>query len=184
MLIPMIDKLPDATARIRYRGEGAAANSALSDQPEPTLDLVEPGAVGGGVMNMKTLMSCKPAAHSGVFVSGVVVHDRMQIKLAGHRGIDMPQEAQEFLMSVARLPLSEHRAVGHIQRCEQGGGAMAVVLVSDALQISQTDRQDRLVRSSAWICLFPSTHSTRALSGGFAARRLPSPRFITDRQKP
>ena len=52
MLIPMIDILLDATAQIRDRGEGVAANGALSDQAEPTIDLVEPGAVGGRVVNM------------------------------------------------------------------------------------------------------------------------------------
>jgi TonB dependent receptor len=45
VLIVMFDELMDFAFQIRHRVEGAAADRALRDQPEPALDLIEPGGV-------------------------------------------------------------------------------------------------------------------------------------------
>jgi len=61
-------------------------------------------------------------------------------------------------MAMAGLALGDDRAVEHVEGSEQGGCAVALVVVGDALDVAEPMR--------AWIWLFSSTQSTTALSGG------------------
>jgi hypothetical protein len=79
MLIPVGDEALDLAAQIGDRGEGAAADRALSDQAEPTLDLVQPGGIRGCVMQMKTRMTRKPGFDSGVFMVAVVIDNHVHV---------------------------------------------------------------------------------------------------------
>lgn len=56
----------------------------------------------------------------------------------------MPEERQKRLMTVLGLALSEYGAVGHVERGEQGRGAVAHGVVGDALDIAEAHRQHRL----------------------------------------
>ena len=67
---------------------------------------------------------------------------------------------------MAGFALGDDRAVEHVEGGEQGGGAVALVVVSDALDVAEPHGKQGLVRSRAWIWLFSSTQSTTALSGG------------------
>ena len=58
--------------------------------------------------------------------------------------IDPPQEAEELLIAVVGLALSDHRPSGHIQRGKQGGGAMADGVMGDALHVTQSHGQQGL----------------------------------------
>ena len=77
-------------------------------------------------------------------------------------------------MSMTRLALRQDRAVAQIERGEQGGGAVTLVIMGDVLNIAQPDRQHRLgaferldprLRGGR-LWLFSSTQKTSALSGG------------------
>ena len=57
-------------------------------------------------------------------------------------------------------------AGGYFQRGEQGGGAVADVVVGLFLRQPGADRQDRGGRLNAWTCDFSSTHNTTAFAGG------------------
>jgi hypothetical protein len=46
MLVVMLGKLTDLALQIANRIEGAAAERLVTDKREPTLDLIEPRAVG------------------------------------------------------------------------------------------------------------------------------------------
>ena len=53
----------------------------------------------------------------------------------------MIEEFQKFLVAMARFALGDHRAVQHVKRGEQRGGAVPVVVVGYPLDISEPHRQ-------------------------------------------
>ena len=58
--------------------------------------------------------------------------------------LQMAEEGEKLLMQMTRLAFVEHRAGGDIEDNKQGGGAMADVMMGDALDITQAHRQHRL----------------------------------------
>ena len=66
--------------------------------------------------------------------------------------------------------LGDHRAARQVQRREQAGGAVADVVMGAPFWGRGQHRQAPGVRSRAWICVFSSTQSTTARSGGFMYR--------------
>nr|CUV26411.1 protein of unknown function [Ralstonia solanacearum]CUV36738.1 protein of unknown function [Ralstonia solanacearum]CUV41950.1 protein of unknown function [Ralstonia solanacearum]CUV62987.1 protein of unknown function [Ralstonia solanacearum] len=79
-----------------------------------------------------------------MLVGGIVVDDKVHIKIVGHRTVDVIQKGDEFLMPVTRLALRNHFAGGGIERCKQRCCAMANVIVRDALDVTKPHRQQRL----------------------------------------
>ena len=69
-------------------------------------------------------------------------------------------------MPVAGHAFADDRAVEHVQSRKQGGGAIALVVMGHRPARPFFIGNPGWVRSSAWIWLFSSTDSTRALSGG------------------
>ena len=63
-----------------------------------------------------------------MFVCRVVVADDMNLLILGHGIVDLTQELQPFLMAVSLLALAIHLAIGDVQRGEQGGCAVALVV--------------------------------------------------------
>ena len=69
--------------------ERAATDSALSDEGEEAFDLVEPGSVGGGEVNVPTRTACEPSSDLGMLVGSIVVDDEMDVELGRHIGLDV-----------------------------------------------------------------------------------------------
>jgi len=126
MLVPIGDEAFDLAAQVGDRGEGAAADRALSNQAEPALDLVQPGGIGGCVMQVKTRATREPGFDFGVFVRAVVIDDQMYVQFLGHFALDVTHEGEELPVSMTRLTLREYLAIGDIQRCKQGGRTVTV----------------------------------------------------------
>jgi hypothetical protein len=80
----------------------------------------------------------------GVLVGGVLVEDDVDVEIRRHRLVDGAQEAEELLVPVARAALCQGGAVEPVEGGEQGGGAMAEVVVGHPLDISEAQRQQRL----------------------------------------
>jgi len=97
-----------------------------------------------GVMDVVARSSSEPALHFGMLVGCVVVHDQMNIKRFGDVGVNMSQELQELLMSMAAFIPTDDFSRGNIQGREQGGGAVADVIVSHTFDIAQPQRQHGL----------------------------------------
>lgn len=93
---------------------------------------VEPGSPG------------EPGLDLGVFVGAVVVDDEMDVQVFGDAVVDVPQEGEELLVPVAPLALGEHRTGRHVEGGEQGGGAMADVIVGDAIDVAESHGQQGL----------------------------------------
>ena len=74
-------------------------------------------------------MFVQPGPHGGVFVGGVVVEDQVNPQLGGDLAVDGAQELHELLMTVPGQAPSDDRAGEHVQCREQGGSAVALVVV-------------------------------------------------------
>ena len=61
-----------------------------------------------------------------------------------------------------------NRVVEYVQRSEQGGGAVVLIVLGDCLRIQPLYLKPCLVCPNAWVCDFSSTDSSTAGSGGFA----------------
>ena len=131
----MLDELINFALQVWHGVEGAAADGALRDQPEPALYLVEPGGVRRSVVQMKARTIGEPGFDPGMFMSAVVVDDQMDSQMLRNIRFNVAQKTQELLMPMPSLALRKDLAIGDIQGGEQGRGAMAnvVVGVSDFL---------------------------------------------------
>src|SRR2546430_8516857 len=94
--------------------------------------------------NVPARMPGEPGFHPSMFVRAVVVDDQVDVELLRDAVLDTPQKGEELLMAMARLAIGQHRAVEHIERCEERRGAMALVIVRDPFDIPQPERQHRL----------------------------------------
>ncbi len=49
----MLDEVVDSGDQVFDAPETTSSNRLLGDEPEPTLDLIEPGGVGGSVVDVE-----------------------------------------------------------------------------------------------------------------------------------
>jgi len=144
LFIVLFDESVDLSGQLLDAGERPPANGLLRDQPEPALDLVQPGGVGGRVVHMIARPPGQPGRDLGMLVRAVVVDDEMDIEGVGHAGLNVAQEGEELLVAVARVALGQDFAGGDVQGGEQGGGAVPDIVVGDPLDIAESHRQHRL----------------------------------------
>src|SRR5262245_44399432 len=112
----------------------------------------------------------EPFAHFRVFVSGVVVNDGIDPLSLGKMRVDVIEEADELLMPVALHVATDNGAVENVEGGEQGGCAVAFVVVGHRPGAPRLHRQSRLGAVRAWIWLFSSTERTTAWAGGLMYR--------------
>ncbi len=95
-------------------------------------------------MNVKSGTPCQPSLDLGLLMRGVVVDDEMNIEVSGDVGLDVAQELKELLVTMTGLALGHHFPGGYVQCGEQGGGAMALVVVRYPFHVSQSQGQHGL----------------------------------------
>src|SRR3954466_16401010 len=127
------DQLPGA-------GERTTADFPLAQDPEPALDLIEPGGVGGREVKMEAGVTAQPSTGLGMLVRTVVIDDEMHIEPRRNVGVNLLQEAEELLVSVACPALGHDLSVGDVESGEQGRGAMPLVVMGKTASIAKTDR--------------------------------------------
>jgi hypothetical protein len=91
----------------------------------------------------------------------------MDVQRRGHGLVDRGQELLELGGAMLTVQLADDGPVGDVERREQAGDAVALVVVGAALGPARQHRQHRLGAVQAWIWAFSSTHSTTARSGGW-----------------
>ena len=111
----MLYELVDAGDQIPDTAEAAATDGPLGDESEPSFDLIEPGRIGGRVMNVETWPGGEPDTHLGVFVGSVVVHDQVHVQTVWNCRIDLLEKTEKLLMAVARLAVGEDGAGGDVE---------------------------------------------------------------------
>ena len=75
-------------------------------------------------------MAFEPALNPGMFVRAIVIHDDMQLHLAREFLIDPFEKLEKLLVAMTGVALSDHFALRHFQRREQGRRAIPFVIVS------------------------------------------------------
>src|SRR3546814_18911199 len=68
----------------------------------------------------------------------------MDVEVFGDRRFDLVQEATELLRAMAAIAFADDASGGDVERCEQGGHAVALVIMAAPLCLSRTQRQHRL----------------------------------------
>lgn len=69
------------------------------------------------VVNVGAGPLCQPRPNLVVLLGAVVVHDQLDVEIFGNGLLDLAQEAQEaqeLLVTMARLELGDHLTGGHI----------------------------------------------------------------------
>ena len=79
----------------------------------------------------------EPGTDFGMFVSGVVIDDEMDVEVARHTAIDLTQESEELLMTVARFTACDDFPGGDIESREQSGRAVPFVVMGDAFDVAK-----------------------------------------------
>ena len=126
VLVVLGDVAVDRGLQIDDRVEAGALEPAPGERREEGLDRVQPRARGGGEVEHPARMAPEPLDDLGVLVAAVVVEDRVDHLAGRHRPLDGVQKADELLVPVALHAAAEHGALEHVERGEQGGGAMAL----------------------------------------------------------
>ena len=75
-------------------------------------------------MQLEARMLRQPCLHCRRLVGAVVVADRMDAEVLGHRALDLLQETEELFGSVARQALADHLAGLDVEGGEQRGCAV------------------------------------------------------------
>ena len=128
-IVVLLDVAVDGALEIGDRAEGAALEPAAGQRGEEALDGVQPGAGCRCEVEGPACMPAQPGDRFGVLVGAVVVEDRMD----GLAGRDLPfdgiEETDELLVPLALHAAADHSAVENVERGEQAGGAVALVVV-------------------------------------------------------
>ena len=109
--------------------QGAALNCLLSDEPQPALDLIEPTRVGGRGAEVIAGVAREPGLDLGMFVGAVVVRDQMDVQAGRKVAVEVIKKGQKFLVAMARFAHGQHFAIEPVERREQGGGAVTIIIV-------------------------------------------------------
>ena len=89
-------------------------------------------------------MAREPCLDLGVFMGGVVVQNDMDDLAGRDVPLDPIEEADKLLMAVTGHVLADHRAFQDVQRGEQRGGSVALVIVGQRRAPALLQRQARL----------------------------------------
>ncbi len=149
------------------RSEDATGDHIALDPGEPQLDLVEPGRVGRGVVQMDVGMIVEKRGDALGFVRREIVADDMDLPAPGLVGADIGEEGHELGAGVTRRRLAENFAGSGVERGVEGQRAVAVIL--EAMALSSRPGESGSTgsgRSRAWIAVFSSTQNTAACAGG------------------
>ena len=95
-------------------------------------------------MEGEARMPPEPFDDLRVRVGSVVVEHDMDLLGGGHLGFDGVEEADELLMPVALHAASDDAAFEHVQRGEQRGGAVPLVVMGQGAASPLLQRQARL----------------------------------------
>src|ERR1700741_593665 len=137
----MIEEAIEGGLEVDDGSEDAALETALGQDGEKALDGVEPGSRGWGEVEGRAGRASEPFARGGMLVGGVVVQDRVDRLAGGDLALDGVEEADELLMPMALHVAADDGSVEHVERGEQRGRAVALVVVRHRSGTTRLHRQ-------------------------------------------
>lgn len=124
----------DSFGEFFHGSERPPPDGLLCDEIEPDLDLIEPGWVNRGKVDMVSGSLRKPSLYPDVFVRTLIVDDQVHFKSIRDVFIDVVEKLQELLVAVPALALRQNLAGGNVQDGEQRRGAVPDVIVRYTFQ--------------------------------------------------
>ena len=101
---------------------------------KPALYLIDPRCGCWCEVHMVMWVPRQPGLDFLCFVSGVVIHDNVDIKVVCHAQIDLLQESQKLPRPMTLVALTDDETCGDIERRKQRRGAMADVIMGLAFR--------------------------------------------------
>ena len=155
----------------------AAPKRLLRQRREPAFHLIDPRRVRRREMQVEARVAEQPAMDERCLMRGVVVQDDVHVEVGWHLHINAIHQLAELGSAVPPTQFAYDLARGDVQRSEQRRGAVTFVVI-----VRRSTWPGRIgsvgwLRSSAWIWLFSSAHSTSARSGGLRYRPTMSQTF-------
>src|SRR5947208_7228725 len=126
---------------IESRAEHATFEAALGQLGKGALEGGEPEGRGRRLGDHKARMPAEPGPRLGMFVRAVIVEDHVNDLADWDLDLDSIQEPDQLLMPMTLHAASDHLAVEHVERGEQRGGAVPLVIMGHRPAASRLDRQ-------------------------------------------
>ena len=114
----------------------AAAELLFGQGGEPALDQVEPTGCSGREMEMEAGPLGQPVSNQLCLVGAVVVQDQMDVQFCGHVLLDGVEEGTKLGGTVTAVGLADNLAGFCIERGEEAGGAVALVVMGAAFDLA------------------------------------------------
>src|SRR3954454_12410635 len=168
-LVVAIDEGADGANELADALEGSAADGLTGDDREEDLYEVQPGARGWREVQRDPRVLGQPLVDVVVLVGVVVVEHDVQ-RAARVSARDLFEEVQELGFAVAVITAIDHAAGRDLQRGEQRGRAVALVVVRRALGHPGPQGQDRLravQRLDLGLLDYPNAVDNRAVGRGW-----------------
>src|SRR5579859_2415286 len=134
----------DCLLELRNAAVGHTADLLFREQRKPALDLVDPGAVGRGVVDVKAWVAPQPGLDQRCLVGAVVVEHEVDIELVRHLLVDPVQETLELDRAVLPVRLPDHLAGSDVKSGEQRCDSVPAVVMGPPLGQPRCHRQDGL----------------------------------------
>ena len=140
LIVVKFDVFKNGLLELADAGERAGVNASGSD--------LETGARPSSARNcwssevhVKPWVTSQPPPYLGMLVGRIVICHQVQFSLRIGRGVDVLQKLDPLLVSMPRHTRINHNAFRHVERCEQRGGAVAVVIVGPGAQTAGINGQ-------------------------------------------
>ena len=79
-----------------------------------------------------------------MFVGAIIVYDEVQVEFGWGFAVDFLEETDKFLVPMARHTVADYFAVEHAEGCEEGGRAVAFIIVRPSPATALLHREARL----------------------------------------
>ena len=105
----MADVAHELARKIAHGGEDAAGDHVALDPSEPVLDLIEPGRIGRGEVQVDVGMLGEEFTDALGLMGGEVIEDDVDLAPPRLNGNELAEEGDELLGRMPRRGLTEHR---------------------------------------------------------------------------
>ena len=129
MLVPAIDVAGDGVDKLSDTMDCEALKLAGREFGEEAFNEIQPRRRSRREVEVHARVLFEPSHDRRMLMGGVVVENDVDVELGRNGTLDLAQKSEKLLVSVAWHAFVENLARGDVQRSEQGGGAVTLVVV-------------------------------------------------------
>src|SRR5712692_472707 len=144
ILLMRVNELLDRRLELRHTLVGAAAHLFVRQLGEPPLHETQPRAIRGGEVDVKPWTLGEPVPNERRFVGAVVVHDDVHVEVTRDLRLDQVEELTELDRAMTLMKLRDDLTGLRVERGEQRGRTVPIVVMRAALHLAGPHRQERL----------------------------------------